>query len=168
MSECGPPPGREYPPTRVRRADERDMEALLTIERQCFNVYYYDFYLLDRRDFEFYLHDPDSLFLVAVREGRVVGYVLGPIDCWQDPPRTHIDSIAVLPEAQRVRVGGRLLRAFTVLARRRGSTRVTLEVATANETGLAFFKKHGFRGIRPLPNYYGKGLDGLFMAAEWQ
>ena len=71
------PEGQEPNPVRVRRADERDMEALLTIERQCFNVYYYDYYMLDPRDFEFYLQDADTLFLVAVQEAHVVGYILG-------------------------------------------------------------------------------------------
>ena len=142
------------------------MDALLAIERQCFNVYYYDFYMLDRRDFEFYLGDADSLFLTAVRDDRVVGYILGPVDLWRDPPRAHIDSIAVLPEAQRVGIGSLLLRSFTDAGRRRGCLRVTLEVSTLNDRALAFFRQHGFRGIRELPEYYGKGLDGLFMALE--
>ncbi len=162
------PEGQEPNPVRVRRADERDVEALLTIEQQCFNVYYYDYYMLDRRDFEFYLQDTDSLVLVAVQETCVVGDILGPIDLWRNPPAAHIDSIAVLPEAQRKGTGSLLLQSFTVQVRRQGCTRVTLEVSTANEAGLAFFTKHGFYGIRRLPDYYGKGLDGLFMARDLQ
>ena len=150
----------------VRRAEGRDMEALLAIEQQCFNVYYYDYYMLDRRDFEFYLQDTDSVFQVAVRETRVVGYVFGPIDSWRDPPSAHIDSIAVLPEAQARGIGTLLLQAFVREAQRQGCTRVTLEVSTANKAGLAFFTKHGFREIRKLANYYGKGLDALLMARK--
>lgn len=142
------------------------METLLAIERQCFNVYYYDYYMLDRRDFEFYLDDTDSLFFVAAQEGHVVGDILGPVDLWRDPPSAHIDSIAVLPQAQNRGIGSLLLESFTREARRQGCQRVTLEVATANEIGLAFFARHGFRKIRPLPDYYGKGLPGLFMALE--
>jgi len=142
------------------------MDALLTIEQQCFNVYYYDYYLLDRRDFEFYLEDAETLFFVAVREAPVVGYILGAVDPGRDPPRVHIDSIAVLPQAQRQGIGNHLLQAFTAEARRQGCRRVTLEVSTANTAGLAFFTRHGFREIRRLPGYYGKGLDALFMARE--
>jgi ribosomal-protein-alanine N-acetyltransferase len=160
------PEEQEHGPVQVRRANERDMDALLTIERQCFNVYYYDFYMLDRRDFEFYLQDTDSLFLVTAQEKHMVGYILGPVDTWRDPPSAHIDSIAVLPEAQKKGFGSLLLRSFTMEVRRQSCTRVTLEVSTANETGLAFFTKHGFRGIRKLPDYYGKGLGGLFMGVE--
>jgi ribosomal-protein-alanine N-acetyltransferase len=153
-------------PVEVRQADEGDMNAVLTIERQCFNVYYYDYYMLDRRDFEFYLRDADSLFLVAVRETQVVGDILGPVDTWRNPPSAHIDSIAVLPEYQHERVGTRLLQSFLEEVRRRGCTRVTLEVSTANGAGLAFFSRHGFRQTRRLPDYYGKGLPALFMAVE--
>jgi ribosomal-protein-alanine N-acetyltransferase len=150
----------------VRQAREDDMDALLTIEQQCFNVYYYDYYMLDRRNFEFYLQDADSLFLVAVQEAQVVGDVLGPVDTWRDPPSAHIDSIAVLPEHQHEGIGARLLQSFLKEVRRRGCTRVTLEVSTANATGLTFFAKHGFRQKRRLPDYYGKDLPALFMAVE--
>jgi len=160
------PEEQTHSPAEVRQAGEGDMNALLTIERLCFNVYYYDYYMLDRRDFEFYLQDADSLFLVAVRETQVVGDVLGPVDTWRDPPSAHIDSIAVLPEYQHRGVGTRLLQSFLGEVRRRGCTRVTLEVSTANATGLAFFARHGFRQTRRLPDYYGKGLPALLMAVE--
>jgi ribosomal-protein-alanine N-acetyltransferase len=150
----------------VRQARADDMDALLTIERQCFNVYYYDYYMLDRRDFEFYLADRDSLILVAAREGQVVGGVLGPVDTWREPPSAHIDSIAVLPGHQRQGIGAQLLQSFLTEVRRRGCVRVTLEVSTANAKGLAFFAKHGFRQERKLRDYYGKGLPALFMAVE--
>ena len=114
--------GQEPGPIVVRRAEGRDMEALLTIEQQCFNVYYYDYYMLDRRDFEFYLHDTDSLFFVATQGGRVVGDILGPVDPWRDPPSAHIDSIAVLPDAQNRGIGSLLLESFTREARRQGCT----------------------------------------------
>ena len=158
--------GQEPGPIVVRRADGCDVDALLTIEQQCFNVYYYDYYTLDRRDFEFYLQDTDGLFLVAARGSQVVGYILGPVDLWRDPPSAHIDSIGVLPEDQNKGVGSRLLTSFTGEACRQGCTRVTLEVATANEVGLAFFARHGFRKTRWLRDYYGKGLPALFMVLE--
>lgn len=160
------PGEQEQSPVRIRGADEHDMDALLTVEQQCFNVYYYDFYMLDRRDFEYYLQDTDYFFLVADQGTKVVGYVLGPIETWRSPPAAHIDSIAVLPEAQDQGIGARLLQSFMTEARRQGCPKVTLEVATANETGLAFFTKHGFHQTRRLPDYYGKGLPGLFMSAE--
>jgi [ribosomal protein S18]-alanine N-acetyltransferase len=156
---------QEQNPVQVRPAGEGDIDALLTIEQQCFNVYYYDYYMLDRRDFEFYLQDADYHFLVATEGTHVVGYILGEIDPWRSPPGAHIDSIAVLPEAQHQGIGALLLQSLTTKVRGLGCTKITLEVSTANEKGLSFFIKHGFRQTRPLPDYYGKGLPGLLMTA---
>ena len=149
----------------IRPAGPADIDGLLVVEQQCFNVYYYAFYTFDRRDFEFYLDDFDTLFLVAALGGRLVGYVLGPIEGWREPPAAHIDSIAVLPEMQHTGIGSRLLVSFMAQVRRHGCEIVTLEVSPANEPGLAFFAKYGFRKVHRLRNYYGKGLHGLLMAA---
>jgi len=149
----------------IRPAQARDIDGLVIVEQQCFNVYYYAFYTLDRRDFEYYLQDADTLFLVATLDGRLAGYVLGPVETWREPPAAHIDSIAVPPERQRAGIGSHLLHAFRQQVCERGSEIVTLEVAPANEIGLAFFTKHGFRKVHRLRNYYGKGLHGLLMAA---
>ena len=141
------------------------MEGLLVVEQQCFNVYYYAFYTLDRRDFEYYLEDADSLFLVAVLNEQIVGYVLGPVEGWREPPAAHIDSIAVLPEMQHAGIGHQLLQSFMQQVCRHGCEIITLEVSPANEIGMAFFTKHRFRKVHRLRNYYGKGLHGLLMAA---
>ncbi|MGE5295845.1 MAG: N-acetyltransferase family protein [Solirubrobacterales bacterium] len=135
------------------------------MEQQCFNVDYYAFYTFDRRDFELYLQDAETLFLTAILDGRIVGYVLGPVETWQDPPAAHIDSIAVLPGMQHRGIGSRLIESFMQGARRLGCETVLLEVAPANEAGLAFFARYGFHKVHRLRNYYGKGLHGLLMAA---
>jgi [ribosomal protein S18]-alanine N-acetyltransferase len=157
----------EQKPNRIeiRPARAEDIEGLLAIEQQCFNIYYYAFYTFDRKDFEFYLDDPDTLFLTAILDGRLVGYVLGPVETWRTPPAAHIDSIAVLPELQHQGIGSRLIEAYMQGVCQFGCELVTLEVSPANEVGLAFFARYGFRKVHRLRNYYGKGLHGLLMAA---
>ncbi len=150
----------------IRPARASDIDGLVTIEQQCFNVYYYAFYTLDRRDFEYYLEDTDNRFLVAILGGRLVGYVLGPVERWREPPAAHIDSIAVLPETQHTGIGSRLLQSFMEQVCRHGCEIVTLEVSPANETGMAFFAKHRFHKVHRLRNYYGKGLHGVLLAAS--
>jgi ribosomal-protein-alanine N-acetyltransferase len=151
---------------KIRPARATDIDGLVMIEQQCFNVYYYAFYTLDRRDFEYYLEDTDNLFLAAILDERLVGYVVGPVERWREPPAAHIDSIAVLPETQHLGIGSRLLQSFVQQVCRHGCEMVTLEVSPANETGMAFFTKHGFRRVHRLRNYYGKGLHALLLAAS--
>lgn len=149
----------------IRPARSDDIDGLLIIEQRCFNVDYYAFYTFDRRDFELYLEDPEVLFLVAVLDGRIAGYILGPVETWRTPPAAHIDSIAVQPEKQHEGIGSGLIEAFMQEVHRLGGRTVTLEVAPANAVGLAFFARYGFRKIHRLRNYYGKGLHGLLMAS---
>jgi ribosomal protein S18 acetylase RimI-like enzyme len=156
---------QEHNKIEIRPARTDDIDGLLVIEQQCFNVEYYAFYTFDRRDFELYLDDPETLFLAAVLDGRIVGYVLGPVEAWQSPPAAHIDSIAVLPLMQHRGIGSRLIVSFMHQVRRLGCEVVILEVSPANQVGLAFFARYGFRKVHRLRNYYGKGLHGLLMAA---
>jgi len=157
---------QEHRPVAVRPAREDDIEALLIVEQQCFDVYYYGRYKLSRYDFHSYLEDTACIFLVAAADSQVAGYVLGPAGSWRARHLAHIDSIAVLPHRQNQGIGARLLESFIEQARRRGCTKVTLEVATANAVGLAFFATHGFRELRPLPHYYGRHLHGLLLSAD--
>jgi ribosomal protein S18 acetylase RimI-like enzyme len=160
------PNEQEHSPVVVRPAQERDIEALLIVEQQCFDVYYYGRYKLSRYDFHSYLEDTACIFLAAAPDSEAVGYVLGPAGSWRARHLAHIDSIAVLPHLQKQGIGTRLLESFIEQARRRGCTKVTLEVAIANTGGLAFFAKHGFRELRPLPHYYGRQLHGLLLSAD--
>jgi ribosomal protein S18 acetylase RimI-like enzyme len=174
----------EHRPVEVRPARQSDIDALLVVEQQCFDVYYYDRYQLGRDDFQGYLEDTSCVFLVAARavwragdekepppeveasDSRVIGYVLGPVDSRRMRRSAHIDSIAVLPEVQHEGIGSRLLQAFIEQARQHGARTLTLEVALANAVGRAFFAKHGFHEVRPLLHYYGRTLHGLLLSTD--
>ena len=155
----------------VRPARRRDIDALLEIERQCFNVPHYGYFVLERQDFEGYLEEADCVFLVALigkPASRPVGYVLGPAGVRRNPLWAHIDSIAVRRDVRRQGAGSLLLRSFIAEARRRGCRQVALEVSPANEAGMAFFARHGLRTVRRLPHYYGRNRPGLLMATRIQ
>jgi len=149
----------------IRRGNEADIDDLLVIEDECFSIYYYGQYKFGVDEFLYYLYGPNCILLVATPNGHVVGYTAAV-----RRPRAgailHIDSIAVLPEYRNRGIGDQLLQALTDQARQRRCKTLVLEVATPNEAGIAFFNRHGFREVRKLPNYYGRGLDGILMAAE--
>ena len=149
----------------IRRGNEADIDDLLVIEDECFSIYYYGQYKFGVDEFLYYLYGPNCVLLVAAPNSHVVGYTAAV-----RRPRAgavlHIDSIAVLPEYRNQGIGNQLLQALTEQARQRRCKTLVLEVATPNEAGIAFFKSHGFREIRKLPNYYGRSLDGILMITE--
>jgi ribosomal protein S18 acetylase RimI-like enzyme len=150
----------------IRWADEQDIRDLLTIEEECFSVEYYGQYKFDESDFQAYLRDTRRILLVGVLDAHAIGYVAGYIAFSRTQGLAHVDSIGVRPKAQNKGVGSLLLRRFIEEAQHRHCKVVVLEVATANEDGLAFFAKHEFREIRKLPDYYGRGLDAVLMIVD--
>ena len=150
----------------IRRANEDDFDDLLVIEDACFSIYYYGQYKFGVTEFLYYLRSRQSIFLAAADGARVVGYAAAVVRRGKTAPAAHIDSIAVLPQRRKQGIGSQLLQAVLDEARTRHCDRAVLEVATPNEGGLAFFRSHGFHEAGTLPNYYGRGLDGVLMRAD--
>lgn len=152
--------------TRIRRGTDADIDDLLVIEDECFSVYYYGQDKFSVEDFLYYLHGANRMLLVAEVDARIVGYTAAVIRRPRAELLAHVDSIGVLPNHSRRGIGRQLLQAVTEEAKRRACEVVTLEVATPNAGGIAFFKSQGFHEVRRLPDYYGRGLDGILMMAE--
>ncbi len=150
----------------IRPVSKDDFDDLLAIEDACFSIYYYGQYKFGITEFLYYLRNPQSIFLAAAEDMHVLGYTAAVVRRTKATPAAHIESIAVLPSHQQQGIGGRLLQAVMNEARQRRCDRAVLEVATPNEEGIAFFKKRGFHEVGKLPNYYGRGLDGILMHAD--
>jgi ribosomal-protein-alanine N-acetyltransferase len=150
----------------IRPATKDDFDDLLAIEDACFSTYYYGQYKFGVAEFLYYLRNHRSIFLAAAEDTHVVGYTAAVVRRTKAAPAAHIESIAVLPQHRQQGIGGQLLRAVMDEARQHRCDRAVLEVATPNEEGIAFFKKHGFYEVGKLPNYYGRGLDGILMCVD--
>jgi ribosomal-protein-alanine N-acetyltransferase len=150
----------------IRRGAEGDIDDLLVIEDECFSIYYYGQYKFGVEEFLHYLYGPNCILFVAAADEHVVGYTAAVVRRPRAGALLHVDSIAVLPEHRSQGIGNQLLQALTEEARQRRCKTLVLEVAAPNESGIAFFKSHGFREVRQLPNYYGRALDGILMTAE--
>lgn len=83
--------------------------------------------------------DPEG-FLVAAIDDRLVGTVMAGYD----GHRGWINYLAVDPDAQGRGVGGRLVREAEQLLGRRGCPKVNLQIRTANETAVEFYRAIGY------------------------
>ena len=106
-----------------------------------------------------------ALWLVAVEEDRVVGYV-GSQTVF---PETDMMNIAVDPERRREGIAEVLVDSLVVELMRMGSNCLTLEVRASNAPAIGLYTKKGFREVGLRKNYYRNPKeDALILRKEWQ
>ncbi len=138
----------------IREATEKDLSAVLSIEYKCFK----DPYPLSLLNRLLIMH-PDS-FLVAVVEGKVVGYVIGVIK-WR--ATGHILAIGVDPTYRRQRIGSALIKEMVNRLKGKGAKLVRLETRKSNIGAQQFYLKLGFRMVGEIPYYYEDGETAIAM-----
>jgi len=105
------------------------------------------------------LSDKSRLVLVAEKEGRPVGVLIGEVRRRAFyKPRTEgvISDFYVLPEFRRTGVGARLLAEAAKRFRALGAELLTAEFPSQNIIAVNFYRKHGFRA---LVNVYAAPLE---------
>jgi ribosomal-protein-alanine N-acetyltransferase len=147
----------------VRGAEQSDLGSIVRIERSSFGQPW------PYSAFERFLDEPG--FLVATREGGVVGYVVGDLTPNFGRALGHVKDLAV-DEATRQRGIGRslLVRSLAALTVD-GAKLVKLEVRESNDPARALYHDIGFETARRIPRYYRDGEDALVMildVPEWQ
>jgi ribosomal-protein-alanine N-acetyltransferase len=145
----------------VRSMRHDDIPAVVAIERQCFGDRW------SAAAFAAELDNPSSTYVIAHREGRVVGYA----GFWLILEEAHITTIAVHPDEQGQKFGEQLLLALVDESSRRGAKWMTLEVRVSNVIAQRLYEKYGFTALGRRRGYYqDDGEDALVMWTEniWQ
>lgn len=117
------------------------------------------------RSVESELNNQLSLWLVAVEDGSVVGYigsqtVMGESDMM---------NVAVHPDHRRKGIAETLISELMEALKRRQSQCLTLEVRASNEPAKQLYEKLGFVQVGKRPNYYRNPKeDALILRKEWE
>ncbi|MFB0524273.1 MAG: N-acetyltransferase family protein [Phycisphaerae bacterium] len=156
---------KESKALRIRLANERDTCELVSLENECFDTYYRQ-HRFSKTHFTYYIQNDQVIFLVAILNSSIIGYVAGSIRVSRFQPSAHLDSIAVSPLHQRRGIGSQLMQRYIEEAKQQDCTSVILEVAVVNKNGVLFFAHEGFEKVRMLRGYYGEGLDGILMKLD--
>ena len=139
----------------VREASRADLLSVFRIEKWSFPQPW------PYAAFERFLGEP--AFLVAERDGSVVGYVVADSVSNRGTEVGHVKDIAVHPEHRGEGIGSTLLtRALAVLGAN-GIDRVKLEVRAENDEALRLYRRFGFEPHRVVPAYYDDGEDAYVM-----
>lgn len=96
------------------------------------------------------LNNPLALWLVAVEEEEVVGY----IGSQTVPDESDMMNVAIHPDHRRRGIAEALVTALCDALKERGSVSLTLEVRSSNEPAKALYEKLGFGLAGRRPNYY--------------
>jgi ribosomal-protein-alanine N-acetyltransferase len=138
---------RPYRPT--------DFETLYQIDQLCYppGIAY------DHNSMAYYLGVPGAFCQVAEAAGTVAGFII----THRKRAVGYIVTIDVLEAYRRMCIGTGLLAAAETNAAMLGVNRMDLETATTNKAAIAFWKRHGYREVGTVKNYYGRGLDAFAM-----
>lgn len=137
---------------RIRRATPADLPALLALERSAFTTDH-----LSPRQYRQHLDSPTALVLAAVDRGRLLGKAVVFFRDNSDVARLY--SIAVAEGARGRGIGEALLAWAERDARRRGATRMRLEVRQDNASAMRLYERRGYVRFAARPGYYEDGGD---------
>jgi len=141
----------------LRQATLNDLDAIMALETSTFVTDAWSSAMMRGE-----LAGEHSHYLVAERDGRVVGYaglrsVRGSTDA-------DIQTIAVAPAARRLGLGRSLMLAMIDEAERRGAREVFLEVRADNPGAQRLYSSLGFKQLAVRPHYYQPDdVDALVM-----
>ena len=143
----------------IVRMDETHVAEVAALEKICFSMPWSETSIRSE------LTNPLSLWLVAVEDGCVAGYigsqsVMGEADMM---------NVAVLPAQRRKGIAEKLVVALVKALARNDVRCLTLEVRASNEPAKALYEKLGFASVGRRPNYYRNPReDALILRKEWQ
>jgi ribosomal-protein-alanine N-acetyltransferase len=141
----------------VRRMLLSDLDGVTAIEQECFTTPW------SKAMFEGDCVGDGTSSWVAVRNGRVEGYIVSWIVC----DEIHIGNIAVTPGGRRRGTARRLLGRALEDAREAGVTLATLEARESNTPAIRLYESFMFRPVAIRKRYYAdSGEDAIVMIAD--
>jgi ribosomal protein S18 acetylase RimI-like enzyme len=149
----------------LEKANIDSIDALQEIEQRCFKSFY-KAHRFSVDQFRYYLKNPRAITLIAKKDEKVVGYILGLTQRGRLQHIARLYSIAVLPSVRKIGIATQLLKLFVTTVKKYGSERIVLEVAEKNQDAKKLFYKENFRETRYMNNYYGKGINGIQMERD--
>jgi ribosomal protein S18 acetylase RimI-like enzyme len=142
------------PSMRVRAAERRDLDALMTLEHRVFATD-----RLSRRSLRRFLQSPSAALIVAEAERDLAGTAIVLFR-----PRSalaRLYSIAVAPHFTGRGVGALLLGAAEEIACRHRCSAIRLEVHHTNHAAISRYRKSGYQEFDRRAGYYEDGGDAL-------
>jgi ribosomal-protein-alanine N-acetyltransferase len=154
---------------RIRAMIESDLDAILALERGSETAPHWERaeYLALTREIDDSGGSPLRRFgLVAERGGAVAGFAALRLLLVPEGGEAELESILVAPQWRGRGIGGALLAAALLEAKRLGAVRLDLEVRASSLQALSLYERAGFREIGRRRGYYrAPDEDAVLMSA---
>jgi ribosomal-protein-alanine N-acetyltransferase len=148
-------------PLKIEQAKLNDLDALYTIERECFTSEAFT-----KEHIAYLLESADAVNLVAKANHEIAGFIVGMIENYGRVTVGHVYTIDVALKYRRAGVGLRLLEELEHVFLERGVKTSYLEVRIDNKAARELYGKKGYTELEPLEHYYARGKHGLRMKKE--
>ena len=144
----------------IIRMTESHVASVAAIEKECFGRDAWS-----EKSVSGELTNALALWLVAVEDGQVAGYVGSQTVCNE----TDMMNVAVTADFRRRGIGEKLVNALVEELKAMDSHCLTLEVRASNTPAQALYEKLGFAEAGRRPRYYQNPKeDALILRKEWE
>ncbi|MBA3306233.1 MAG: ribosomal protein S18-alanine N-acetyltransferase [Thermoleophilaceae bacterium] len=130
-------------PLEIRRLTYADLPQVIAVERRAFGTPW------SLAMFVLELSKPSGICLAALREGRIVGYMV----CSRYDVVWHVMNVAVDDRLRRGGIATALIERLFAIADVPGE-QYTLEVRTSNHAAISLYERFGFRAAGRRRGYY--------------
>ena len=150
----------------IRPLKPSDLDKICDIERRSFPSPW------SRSSFLFSYHQNPKGFVVAIRDGEVVGYAIVGIEKSLElrkhrlRRRGHLLNLAVDQEFRRQGTGSALVEFIINYLREESVEDVWLEVRASNVAARKLYSSLGFKKGRTVKKYYPEGEDAVIMTKK--
>ena len=133
------------------------LDEVAAIENDCFS------HPWSRRSLESELQNETSRFLVAVEDGRVIGYIgmSAVID------EGYLFNVAVDRQYRKKGVGSALVRELVTWCQKHDFAFLTLEVRESNAPAIALYSRFGFVRVGERKNYYSDPAENALLMTKY-
>ncbi len=145
----------------LRRGSVQDIEEIRKIEDRAFGKHAYDYPSL-----QYMLGIANSVTVVAVSEGRIVGYA--SVYFRKNSRISHLESIAVDPDYQGRGLGKMLLDEVEKISIGMNCTLIVLETFEKNAAALRLYERSGYLEREIVTDYYHIPYEGSRNAVRFK
>jgi [ribosomal protein S18]-alanine N-acetyltransferase len=146
--------------TLIRHATTTDFESLLAIDVASFpgGVAY------DAAELAYFMNHEGAETIVVEVNGSVVAFLI--MELHHTRRTATIVTLDVQENQRRQGYASQLLKHSEKMLVDHGVEAYDLQVDVTNRPAIAFYKKHGFKPLRRIRNYYANGHDAFLMVKE--